>query len=63
MKILARKVLNPLLSKFGTYVAGWLSAVGATADEANQIVLGLSALVFVLADLAIDEVKARRGTR
>lgn len=54
MKLLIKQVLNPLLGKVGTALAGYLAAQGVGADTTQQIVTGLIALALVTVDLVID---------
>jgi hypothetical protein len=61
MKLLVRQVLNPLLSRVGTLLAGALAAQGVNGETTQQIVTGIIALGLVVVDLAIDKVITKKG--
>lgn len=61
MKILVRQVINPLLSRVGTLLAGALAAQGINGETTQQIVTGVIALGLVLVDLAIDKIVQKKG--
>lgn len=61
MKILVRQIINPLLSRVGTLLAGALAAQGINGETTQQIVTGFIALGLVLVDLVIDKVVQKKG--
>lgn len=51
---MAREIIALLARRIGTGLAGFLASQGVDAELINQIVIGVTALILVTADLAVS---------
>lgn len=61
MRTALNEVLLPLVSRIGAFVSGVLVANGADATMAQQVEIGVAALVLIGVDLVVRRVYAKKG--